>query len=445
MNKPGTIDPDDLISKALLSEEEIPEYNPTDPRHNQGLLPVEEETTPVVQQNGTPAPDETSPGEPGAPPEPVKTDPDAEPVEPKATVPEIVPNSRNLRSQLLKANEEKRTLEDRITKLEEEKTAEITRLREEIEQIKSAAPAEQQPVVPARKLTQEEILQMPQVKEPLNKLRNLIDTTETVLGPEDGRKLKANFNKWLGTFLELPGLTGEAREVALRDLHEHIANEVGADNKRDVLSCLTNAAPAYEEYTRQLRQIEADSESAYVRQELERYTATEREFYGALAALGEAPDAVVEAKPYAVESFLTTLVKSDPTVAKKAALAKKEIAEIMAGFKPLSPEDRKKLAENNLGGLSDAEQNRLTGFRKKQTEAARHLFVGRMLIPLLPAILEELQILRDAADGSESERDALDDLPEASAPKKTAAPKKEPHPDEYIYKAFSGEEIPDPK
>ena len=438
---PATITEDDaekMIELALKGNDVIPEVEDFRAQPEEHvLIPESKKEEPVTQE--PPAEPATKEQAKGSDVE----DFDAPPPGTVATAPVI--NNKNLRSTLERTLSEKRDLEKKLQDESDARLKEAEDLRKQIEEIQSERDrlATERPL-PPKKLSAEEINAIPAVKAKREQILDDVDSIATLLGPRDGKILTDKFAGLLSEFTVMKQLPpGEQQDAALEALHSRVENELGEGNKREVFSLLGRSLPAYRAYMEEIRKIEADSESHYANEELSKYSATEKEFRDLLNPLGSLPEEVIEAQPYAVESYVAKLVSSDPAWERRSTAAKREIAEVLAGLKPLSPEDRKKLASNDIGGLSEVDKKRLTTFKQKQGAAAKRLYSAMMLLPVLPQLLEELEVLRGSADASENERQAIDGVKpvkeERPAPKQ-AIPE---DPDKLVDLAFSGAHMPE--
>lgn len=324
--------------------------------------------------------------------------------------------SKDLRSQLEKANA---TLKEREgeKKLHEE---ELTNLRKEIETLKSQSSGTEQ-------VEAVDFKNDPAVTKHTTVIHNDVKATARVIGGEAGKKLALTFydkdQGYLRQFVEASSMEGVKGDEMMDTLRSRLDTELGEDSAKDAMSLLNRSLPAYQQAMSELKRLEADTHNHFTRKSVEKYTAAEKEVSTLLDPLGELPDDVVATKPYAVESFVSKLISSDPKWLAQSQKVKAFIKEVFVGVKPLTPEEKQKMEANNDGGLSEVETTRQKKHQESRQAAMRRLYHSMMILPNLPALLEELEGLRSNQAQGDSELDALESVPVAKpTPKSNGAP-----------------------
>lgn len=400
---PPGVDPDQAAADAALRDAfaDTPEDTPSPPALKEQPEPPPEEKKETPADDKKPETVTETVDELDKPPEGV--------VLPKTT-------SKDLRSQLEKANASLKEREGE-KKLQEE---EISKLRKEIDDLKNqfsgAAPVE--PV---------DFKNDPAVTKHTSLIQNDVKATARVIGGEAGKKLALTFydkdRGYLREFIEASTQDGVKGDELMDTLRSRLDTELGEDGARDTMSLLNRSFPTYQLALSELKRLEADTHNHSTRKNVEKYVAAEKEVSTLLDPLGELPEEVIAAKPYAVESFVSKLISSDPKWLAQSQKVKAFIKEVFVGVKPLTPEEKQKMEANNDGGLSEVEGTRNKKHQENRQMAMRRLYHSMMILPNLPALLEELEGLRSSQAQGDSELDALESVPAAKpAPKSNGAP-----------------------
>lgn len=358
-----------------------------------------------------PAPQPAPPEEPAPAPEPTVDDLDAPPAGAKKV--EKVDN-KNLRTQLEEKNKLAKEAAAEAAALKAEKEAWATEreaLRAELD-AKSTV-VERDPVPPE----QIDFNAQPTVKRHIDTIQQKLESTADIIGGQEGGVLTSNFNSYLKDFLLAGRLTGAAKQEALQALNDKLESDLGENNRRDAIKLLHESAPEYFSYVQEVERLKSDAHNLRTRATLEKYTSAERELMSVLNPLGSLPPEIIAAKPHSPESYVANLISTDPVWASRSNRVKQEVAKAFLGVKPLSPEEQSAYESNNMGGLTGAQEKRVQDYKKAQAEGAKHLYLGRMLYPNLPTILERLAELEERYAAESSEEDALSHTPPAPKPK----------------------------
>lgn len=388
---PPGVDPDQAAADAALRDafSDSPEDAPPPlPTPEKPLEPILEEKKEVVEEK--------------------KPEPSVEPVDELDKPPEgvVLPKttSKDLRSQLEKRNADYKQLEGE-KKLHEE---ELTKLRKEVEELRGKSPEPVEAV---------DFKNDPAVTKHTTVIHNDVKATARVIGGEAGKKLALTFydkdQGYLRQFVEASSVEGVKGDEMMDTLRSRLDTELGEDSAKDAMSLLNRSLPAYQQAMSELKRLEADTHNHSTRKSVEKYTAAEKEVSTLLDPLGELPDEVISAKPYAPESFVSKLISSDPKWLAQSQKVKAFIKEVFVGVKPLTPEERQKMEANNDGGLSEVETTRQKKHQENRQAAMRRLYHSMMILPNLPALLEELEGLRSSQAQGDSELDALETVPVA--------------------------------
>lgn len=224
-------------------------------------------------------------------------------------------------------------------------------------------------------------------------------------------------------------------------LRTRLDTELGEEHSKDALMLLNRSLPNYKLAMTELQKLEADTHNHSTRKSVEKYTALEKEVSTLLEPLGELPDEVLATKPYAVESFVSKLISSDPKWLVQSQKVKAFIKEVFVGVKPLTPEEKQKMAANDDGGLSEVETTRQKKHLENRQAAMRRLYHSMMTMPNLPAIFEELESLRAGKVQEDSELDALENVPAVKPPPKANGAANARDLKKDLLTVFSGKEL----
>lgn len=137
--------------------------------------------------------------------------------------------------------------------------------------------------------------------------------------------------------------------------------------------------------------------------------------------LGDLADDLIEANPYAVESVIAKMVKESPEAKRRSERAKRDIEEVFAGPRPLTPAEVQKLKTEGTD-LKSFEAERRKAHEAKKNKFIAYLYHGVMARGELPAIYKELAELRGTKEAETSEKDTLREV----LRKKPGAPKADP-------------------
>lgn len=371
-------------------------------------------------------------------PDPVKNE-EVDPLlaPPEGVVPPPKPTNADLRSQLKARNEAVKKLEDEKAAWEEEKKTWQAE-KETLEKKLSEQPAAEVDSAPVNYAAD------PSVQRVWNPVMEALDVLSDKLGAKEGKALQGNFQSLLMEYSNATAKRGTPEgDAAIQALHERIETEIGEDSRRDVMSFLAiQALPGYKQAMSEIDRLKGDSHNRKTRQNLDRYMNNEKEFDAVLAPLGEVPESVVAAQPYAVESWVSKLIKSDPKWGIHSAKVKKEIKEVMAGLKPLSPEEQAALAANDAGGLSTTEEKRTKEFKTRQANMVKRAYLGTIVLTMFPRIIEELETLRAGKEEEDSETDAIEKVPATKPSAANGAPPPVRDFGKDVQDIFAGRELP---
>lgn len=415
LSPPTSAASDEAIAQAALDAA----FNNVDPLETPPELsapPVARQPDPAPQPE-TPAPAEPTVEEPAAASDGLDAPPEG------VALPK--PTNKDLRSQLVARNAE-------FTKLEGEKKLvddEVSRLKLEVEKYKKLS--EDVPVN-----DNYDVRQAPEVKRYADLISRDRDAVSRAMG-KTGKVFRDNFERYFKEYVAASAQPGEQGDLAMDGLIEKLEAELGEDGRRDAMSMLGRNLPNYEMALQEMKRLEGDVHNRRTRQSVEKYTTVEKEIQALLDPLGDVPESVMAAKPHSVEAYVSKLLASDSKWHAFAQKAKQEIKEVLAGVKPLSPEELAKLEANDTGELTGIHAERETQFKNRRANLARRAFYGTMILTMVPKMLEELETLRAANSDEDDELDALSNVPVSTPPAK----KQDEVPDfgQSIMDAFRGQ------
>jgi hypothetical protein len=334
---------------------------------------------------------------------------------PTDAAPPVKPTSKDLRTQLEQRNKAFKDLEVAAA----QKELELENIRKETEDLRKQLEVKASFVPEKIDFSQHE-----SVKAHRDLMERDINAVSLSLGKE-GKILKQNFNEWFKLYYSGTKQAGEQGDEVLNKLNETLETELGENGRMHAMSLMGRVAPGYEAAVAEMRKLEADSHNIRTRQTVEKYSATAKEISDVLAPMGDLPPEVIATKPHDPATYIAKLVSSDPAWAARSLQVKKEIAEVLSGPKPISPEERAKLEANDTGGLSKIEEDMQKTHSQKRNLTARRLYQAMMILPNLPSMLEELEGLRAGREAEDSEIAALDSVPEAKVVQMPSQAKKD--------------------
>lgn len=144
------------------------------------------------------------------------------------------------------------------------------------------------------------------------------------------------------------------------------------------------------------------------------YERNAAEFQPILDAVGDLSDEIIEANPYAIESAVARIAKTDK---KRLESAKKDVFEIMNGLRPLTQEELEKLNANGTD-VKAFQLQRQKALVEKKKKLAALLIQGLVTRSSYKEMAQELAELKQQKDSEESEDAALRKVHKKKAPQK---------------------------
>lgn len=135
------------------------------------------------------------------------------------------------------------------------------------------------------------------------------------------------------------------------------------------------------------------------------YERSVAEFKPILDVIGDLPEEVIEANPYAIESVVATVAKS-PEGKKRLENAKRDVLEIVAGLRPLTQAEIEKFSANG-GDIKAFQAQRQKAFAEKKKKLVSLFIQGLVTRSNFKEMSEELATLKKKKSKDDSEEDVL--------------------------------------
>lgn len=210
----------------------------------------------------------------------------------------------------------------------------------------------------------------------------------------------------------------ETRDVSLGEFRDFLADKLfgdestfeslDKDDRRVVTTALkfvkkaTSKADKLEEIRNDLESRAKTGTLAVGVKEYERSVA---EFKPILDVIGDLPEEVIEANPYAIESVVATIAKL-PEGKKRVENAKRDALELINGLRPLSQDEIQKLVANGTD-IKTFQAQRQKAFAEKKKKLLPMIIQGLVTRSNFKEMSEELAVLKKKKRKDDSEDDAL--------------------------------------
>lgn len=225
----------------------------------------------------------------------------------------------------------------------------------------------------------------------------------------------------------------EKRDSALGEFRDFLADQLfgdestfeslDKDDRRVVSAALkfvkkaTGKADKLEEIRNDL---EARAKTGTLAVGVKEYERSVAEFKPILDMIGDLPEEIIEANPYAIESAVATIAKL-PEGKKRLENAKRDVLEIVAGLRPLTQDEIQKLVANGTD-IKTFQAQRQKAFAEKKRKLVSFFIQGLVTRSNYNEMAEKLSKLEKKKSNEDSESDAL----RLIRKKKPVAPKEEP-------------------
>lgn len=259
----------------------------------------------------------------------------------------------------------------------------------------------------------------------------ITETADTVPGDSDA--YVQHFGNLIGSYMDLPergaGRTEKMSEfkalvVDTLKLSEVPYSELEADEKKafesdvkEVIKALQGNVGRTKELTRLNTSLEEKAKTGHLSIGVKAYEANADEFSKAFAVVGDLPEEAIEASPYAVGSIVAKMVKDHPEAEKRLKAAQKDVLEFVVGPRVYTQAELDKLQANGIN-IKEHQAERLRLHKDKQKKLGMMAVEGLMIRSDYARVKKELDELRGAKEGEESEFDALSKTTKKKAPKK---------------------------
>lgn len=272
----------------------------------------------------------------------------------------------------------------------------------------------------------------PEFKELLGEANKYIRTTADTI-PGDSDSYVKNFGTLITSYMDLPD-RGAARTEKMEDFRASVVDtlklsdipyaELDADEKkayhndvRDVIKALQGNV----DRTQKLIKMEADlsekAKNGHLAVGVKAYEAISKELSDAFAVVGDLPDEVLEASPYAVGSIVAKMVKDSPEMEKRLKAAQRDALELIAGPRVYTQAELDKLQANGIN-IKEHNAERLRLHKEKQKKLGKMFIEGVVIRADYMKLKKEYDELKAGKDAEESESDALIATTKKKAPKK---------------------------
>lgn len=253
----------------------------------------------------------------------------------------------------------------------------------------------------------------------------LSDVTEAsdLLPLPDPTLVPREFGNFMADYLAMTALQGEERSEARTKLKGLIVDrlklseipyaEMDDDERRqyegtvtDVLKIVQRNVSKTKELQKLHSTLSERAKNGQLAVGVRSYENTVREFKPILDAVGDLADDVIEANPYAIESVVAKIVKTNPKAKARLEKAKADVLEVIVGPRALTQAEIDKLEANGTD-LKTFMAERQKAHRAKQQKLAALFVQGLMTRSLTKEMAAKLAKYEDDKESEESEFDAI--------------------------------------
>ena len=285
----------------------------------------------------------------------------------------------------------------------QEKDMEVERIQKENDRLQSELQS------PQRKA--EDPFRDPSIKAAQDQLIEQRDMVASGLTGDEREFFRQNFEGMLRQYADARNSEStEMRDRLTDELRQKLGKELDPQDARDVMKLLAANSSQYADLHSRIQGFSEEASKLDEANSVKEWKKIESLTKATIKEISEVDDEVIAADPSSPASYVASKVSKDPDYARRSLQVMDVVNEAFNGKRPITSEEMKRIKDNEeVGGMkADAFlKERGRDAEKRRAEVMKRSYLAMMLLPDIPDILKELDLLKGKQDSKEREKEAL--------------------------------------